>query len=187
MGFYIVGLKPLPCFGVLVCCSCCFCWRGSWGGNETLPSDGWRKCFISNVIWLLPSRFATVVGVWVCFSAFWTSNTLLFRIILHQRFTILLLFEHELPLIVINFGRVLFILLSCRVPSGRSLVIHWLSPYCALRLVRCYWWSHLSEVIYRNPPYSVNNVRKLSTSPVRRVTPSSGISEVATEWEQPCF
>ena len=33
---------------------------------------------------------------------------------------------------------------------------------------------------------TVNNVRKLSTSPVRRVTPSSG-SEVATEWEQPCF
>ena len=28
-----------------------------------------------------------------------------FRIILHQRFTILLLFEHELPLIAINFCR----------------------------------------------------------------------------------
>ena len=35
--------------------------------------------------------------------------------------------------------------------------------------------------------YTVNNVRKLSTSPVRRVTPSSGKSEVATEWEQPYF
>ncbi len=34
---------------------------------------------------------------------------------------------------------------------------------------------------------TVNNVRKMSTSPVRRVTPSSGKNEVATEWEQPCF
>ena len=47
--------------------------------------------------------------------------------------------------------------------------------------------NHAAVNLFRN---TVNNVRKLSTSPVRRVTTSttsSGKSEVATEWEQPCF
>ena len=74
--------------------------------------------------------------VYACFSAFYNGEYAVFRIILHHRFTIMLLFEHELPLIVINL---------CRGD--------------ALSLTRI---------------YTVNNVRKLSTSPVQRVTTASG-------------
>ena len=124
VGFYIVGLKPLPCFGVLVCCSCCFHWRGSWGGNETLPSDWWRKRFISNVIWLLPSRNATVVGVWVFFCLL-NVEYAVFRIILHHGFTIRLFLEHESPSIaIILWFSALVLNTSCHLIVVNSWSLH---------------------------------------------------------------
>lgn len=44
-SFIYCRVKPLPCFGVLVCCSCCFHWRGSWGG--------WRNV----TLWLMTEVF----------------------------------------------------------------------------------------------------------------------------------
>ena len=59
--------------------------------------------------------------------------------------------------------KVLLVRFHCRVSSRRSLVTHWLSPHCALRLVRCYWWSHLSEVIYRSSFNKVGLVKESQT------------------------
>ena len=100
-GFYIVGLKPLPCFGVLVCCSCCFHWRGCWGGvtkRYPLMYDG------SILFPMLYGYYRRVSRRWLVYECFlpFERRIRCFRIILHHRFTRMLLFEHELPSIAIN-------------------------------------------------------------------------------------